>query len=99
MKKIVILIFTMSCAHHQATRESTHDKTCAFAGIARDSLPQLSRHEFNRLAALENVNLYWQKPEMKPDSFLVLGTHASAQEELSKYIQNKQFTSKLAIKT
>jgi hypothetical protein len=52
----------------------TVDSPDRYVGIDRSGLPQLDRMEFNRLAALENVALYWQGPKFEPSSFMIRAT-------------------------
>jgi len=42
-----------------------------YAGIERAKLPKLERHEFNRLAALESVQLYWRAGPLEPGAFVM----------------------------
>ena len=91
MNKTTLLcgvVLFVGCARPSDDSARSIHGQASFAGIARADLPQLDRHEFNRLAALENVNLYWKHPEMKPASFVLLG----AADGASPYVIDGELT-------
>jgi hypothetical protein len=57
-----------------------------YQGIARSSLPALERHDFNRLAALEAVPLFWAQEPLEPANLLELEPDA-----LKPYVQAAAF--------
>ncbi|MFH1809194.1 MAG: hypothetical protein ABIJ09_10655 [Pseudomonadota bacterium] len=58
-----------------------------YQGVARASLPALERQDFNRLAALENVPLFWLQDALAPGNLVELEDGA-----LSRYVQGQAFT-------
>ncbi len=83
---IFVMVLCVACAPQSVQQDSD----LAFAGIELSTLPTLERQEFNRLAALENVPLYWKHADFQPSSFVVIGTSSSA--DAAPYIQDGEFT-------
>jgi len=80
----LLMLTGLACQHSASTTDQT------FSGLTRETLPQLTRHDFNRLASLSGVPLYWQAPALEPSSFVVLGV--STTRDAAPYIVNGAFT-------
>lgn len=58
--------------------------------VARADLPRLERADFNRLAALENVPLFWLQGDLLPANVLRTGVHSDA--DVNPYLKAGAFT-------
>ncbi len=63
------------------------DALARYRDIARTDLPRLDRHDFNRLAALEHVAIFWLQAELNPANLLELSPSA-----LGPYIKGDALT-------
>ena len=84
MNKLVPLLELATACQHRA------DSTPSFHGLPRDALPELARHDFNRLASMAGVPLYWHAPPCEPSSFVTLGV--STTRDAPPYIIDGRFT-------
>jgi len=58
--------------------------------VTRAGLPKLERADFNRLAALENVPLFWLQGDLSPANLLRTGVHNDT--DSNPYLKNDVFT-------